>query len=91
VLKIDMTDKEGRVFANAKEKMQITGLSAGFGKKKVLNDVSISFKENAVTAIIGPSGCGKSTRFLNGSSHCSAQDRNGIPETESISYDVNIR
>ena len=66
-LKVDMTDKEDRVFANAKEKLQITGLSAGFGKKKVLNDVSISFKENAVTAIIGPSGCGKSTliRCLN--------------------------
>jgi len=47
--------------------MQVTGLSAGFGKKTVLEDVSISFKENTVTAIIGPSGCGKSTfiRCLN--------------------------
>jgi phosphate transport system ATP-binding protein len=47
--------------------MQVSGLGAGFGKKTVLEDVSISFKENTVTAIIGPSGCGKSTfiRCLN--------------------------
>ena len=53
--------------SNLKEKMLVTGLSAGFGRKKVLDDVSISFKENTVTAIIGPSGCGKSTfiRCLN--------------------------
>jgi phosphate transport system ATP-binding protein len=36
-------------------------------QKKVLDEVSIAFKENTVTAIIGPSGCGKSTfiRCLN--------------------------
>jgi len=48
-------------------KLVTKNLSAGFGKKKALNDVSLEFKENAVTAIIGPSGCGKSTliRCLN--------------------------
>jgi phosphate transport system ATP-binding protein len=52
---------------NSRQKMRVDGLSAGFGRKKVLDDISISFKENAVTAIIGPSGCGKSTlvRCLN--------------------------
>jgi len=61
------TDKRVIDMSNLKEKMQVTGLSAGFGRKKVLDDISISFKENAVTAIIGPSGCGKSTfiRCLN--------------------------
>jgi len=60
-------DKSVIDMSNLKEKMQVTGLSAGFGRKKVLDDISISFKENAVTAIIGPSGCGKSTfiRCLN--------------------------
>jgi len=50
-----------------KQKLQVDNLSAGFGQKKVLDGISISFKENAVTAIIGPSGCGKSTlvRCLN--------------------------
>ena len=50
-----------------KTKLVTENLRAGFGGKKVLEDVSIEFKENAVTAIIGPSGCGKSTliRCLN--------------------------
>lgn len=43
------------------EKLSVDQLSAGFGTKKALDEVSIGFKENAVTAIIGPSGCGKST------------------------------
>jgi phosphate transport system ATP-binding protein len=60
-------DKSAVDMSNLKEKLQVTGLSAGFGRKKVLDDISISFKQNAVTAIIGPSGCGKSTfiRCLN--------------------------
>lgn len=60
-------DKRVIDMSNLKEKMQVSGLSAGFGRKKVLDDISISFKENTVTAIIGPSGCGKSTfiRCLN--------------------------
>jgi phosphate transport system ATP-binding protein len=48
-------------------KLQVEELSAGFGKKQVLEKISIEFKEKAVTALIGPSGCGKSTfiRCLN--------------------------
>jgi phosphate transport system ATP-binding protein len=48
-------------------KLIAENLSAGFGKKRVLDEVTLEFKENAVTAIIGPSGCGKSTliRCLN--------------------------
>lgn len=48
-------------------KLQVEELSAGFGKKQVLEKIDIEFKEKAVTALIGPSGCGKSTfiRCLN--------------------------
>jgi len=48
-------------------KLVIEGLTAGFGPKTALENISMSIKENAVTAIIGPSGCGKSTllRCLN--------------------------
>ncbi len=48
-------------------KLVVENLGAGFGPKKVLEDISIPFKDNTVTAIIGPSGCGKSTfiRCLN--------------------------
>jgi phosphate transport system ATP-binding protein len=49
------------------DKIKVQGLSAGFGSKTVLENITIGFKENTVTAIIGPSGCGKSTfiRCLN--------------------------
>jgi phosphate transport system ATP-binding protein len=42
-------------------------ISAWFGKRKVLERVSLTMPVNHVTALIGPSGCGKSTfiRILN--------------------------
>ena len=61
------SEKDEIVLDDLKSKLTAENLSAGFGKKKVLDDISLEFKENAVTAIIGPSGCGKSTliRCLN--------------------------
>ena len=60
-------EKSAIDLSNLKEKMHVTGLNAGYARNKVLDDISISFRENTVTAIIGPSGCGKSTfiRCLN--------------------------
>jgi phosphate transport system ATP-binding protein len=48
-------------------KIQIQKLSAWYGTKRALEDVTMDVEERAVTAIIGPSGCGKSTliRILN--------------------------
>ncbi|MDP4115771.1 MAG: phosphate ABC transporter ATP-binding protein PstB [Bacteroidota bacterium] len=46
---------------NKKEKIKVDKLNAFFGNVKALNNISLSFSENTVTAIIGPSGCGKST------------------------------
>ncbi|MFG6402516.1 phosphate ABC transporter ATP-binding protein PstB [Microbacterium sp. P04] len=42
-------------------------ITAWFGKRKVLDRVSLTMKKGEVTALIGPSGCGKSTflRILN--------------------------
>lgn len=49
------------------EKVKVRGLSVFYGKKKVLNEINVSFKDRSVVGIIGPSGCGKSTflRVLN--------------------------
>jgi len=43
------------------------GLSINYGKKTAIDRIDLSFKKNAITALIGPSGCGKSTflRSLN--------------------------
>jgi phosphate transport system ATP-binding protein len=51
----------------AAAKIVVEGLTAGFGGKTVLREISMPIEENRVTAIIGPSGCGKSTfiRCLN--------------------------
>jgi phosphate transport system ATP-binding protein len=45
----------------------IQDLTATYGSKPALKDVSLGVYENPVTAVIGPSGCGKSTfiRCLN--------------------------
>lgn len=49
------------------EKAVVHNLNFYYGKFKALDDISLSFKTNCVTALIGPSGCGKSTflRCLN--------------------------
>jgi phosphate transport system ATP-binding protein len=48
-------------------KISTENLSLHYGSKQALKGVSLSIKENQVTALIGPSGCGKSTflRALN--------------------------
>ena len=47
--------------------MYTRDLSAYFGSHKAVEDVTLDFPRNTVTALIGPSGCGKSTyiRCLN--------------------------
>ncbi len=41
--------------------IKLENMSVHFGTNHAVNDVSLDFIENSVTAIIGPSGCGKST------------------------------
>jgi phosphate transport system ATP-binding protein len=56
-----------RAAAAAPEQIIVDGLSALYGGRLAVSDVTIAFPNRAVTALIGPSGCGKSTllRCLN--------------------------
>jgi phosphate transport system ATP-binding protein len=51
----------------ASPKMTVDRISAYYGGRKAISEISLEFPEHAVSAIIGPSGCGKSTliRCLN--------------------------
>ena len=44
-----------------KTKLSAENLNISFGEKHVLKNISVSFAEHEITALIGPSGCGKST------------------------------
>jgi len=48
-------------------RLRTEGLTARFGDKIAVQDATLAFRSNTLTAIIGPSGCGKSTflRCLN--------------------------
>jgi phosphate transport system ATP-binding protein len=47
--------------------MEARDVGVGFGTKKVLSGIGLSFSPQTITALIGPTGCGKSTflRSLN--------------------------
>ena len=41
--------------------IEIKGLSKSFGKKTVVEDVTLKIQPKAITSFIGPNGAGKST------------------------------
>ena len=41
--------------------LRVSHVSAWYGRKHAVDDVSLDIEANSVTALIGPSGCGKST------------------------------
>jgi len=65
---ISVTAAAGQPAASdAARTVRVTGLTAWYGARTGVCDVSLTIPEKRVTAIIGPSGCGKSTllRCLN--------------------------
>ncbi|GGH30467.1 phosphate ABC transporter ATP-binding protein [Sphingobacterium alkalisoli] len=42
-------------------KLSTESLNLSFGTKQVLKNITVSFNEHEIAALIGPSGCGKST------------------------------
>jgi len=45
--------------------IEVKNMSFSFGKRKILNDISLSIGTEKLTAILGPNGCGKSTLLQN--------------------------
>lgn len=41
--------------------LEVKNLSAGYGKKSVISDISCTFNKGELTAVIGPNGSGKTT------------------------------
>ncbi len=41
--------------------LQTDGISAGYGRLQILNDISLEARTNEITVIVGPNGSGKST------------------------------
>ena len=64
---IDRTTETAEPVPSARLAFEVRNLSAWYGEKPAIKDVTLNIPSNAVTSIIGPSGCGKSTfiRCLN--------------------------
>ena len=41
--------------------LELKNIKAGYGKKAILNDISVQFRDNCITVIMGANGAGKST------------------------------
>ena len=41
--------------------LELKNIKAGYGKKAILNDISVTFRDNCITVIMGANGAGKST------------------------------
>ncbi len=56
-----------KTFTNREKVFELNNVTASYGGKPAVSEVSMPMYRNAITALIGPSGCGKSTliRCLN--------------------------
>jgi phosphate transport system ATP-binding protein len=54
-------EREQDVPASAELAVELDRVSAYYGSRRVVREISLPVRRNAITAIIGPSGCGKST------------------------------
>jgi phosphate transport system ATP-binding protein len=58
---VDLAPSPPEVAEGTAPRINVVGLSAWYGKRQAIRDVTLEILERHVTAVIGPSGCGKST------------------------------
>ena len=44
--------------------LEVSGLTAGYGKANVLHGVSLTVKQGAIVSLVGPNGAGKTTLLM---------------------------
>jgi phosphate transport system ATP-binding protein len=78
--------------SGAARRMDVVGLTAGFGSREVISNIDLTIEPRSVTALIGPSGAGKSTllRCLN-LMHNTAKNAFSSGEVLLDGVDINAR
>ena len=61
ILELDTMDIDGKEIKPQNCDIKLDHISFSYGKRKIIDDVSLSIPEKTTTAIVGPSGGGKST------------------------------
>ena len=62
--------------------IEIKGLTKRFGKKTVVEDVTVKIEPGTITSFIGPNGAGKSTLLINGKSFIRCRYRGSIARSK---------
>ena len=61
ILELDTMDIDGKEIRPQSCDIELEHVSFSYGKRKIIDDVSLSIPQRTTTAIVGPSGGGKST------------------------------
>ncbi len=61
ILALDTMDIDGKEIKPENHDIELRHVSFSYGKRKIIDDVSLSVPQKTATAIVGPSGGGKST------------------------------
>ncbi len=61
ILSIETMNISGEKYQTKSSNIEFKNVSFSYDKKKIINDVSFSIKENTKVAFVGPSGSGKTT------------------------------
>ncbi len=61
ILELETMDIDGKDIKPKSHNIELKNISFSYNKRKIIDNVSLSIRENTTTAIVGPSGGGKTT------------------------------